>query len=179
MPLPPRLVVAVAAAVVVWLVVPPALAQTRSGRRSGSRSKRAAKAPPAWPAFEARHGEWVRRKEMAVGAGTAEPDPLWQYLVSEVIVTGVFETEDGMGVFVHATPTGNTFFARPGAELYNGRLVEVRPGASGFADAAEAVFAERSHGGAVRSVVKRVETVPAPAPTPTPTPTPAPIPATP
>ena len=110
---------------------------------------------------------------MALGSGAAEPDPLWQYLVSEVIVTGVFETEDGMGVFVHATPTGNTFFARPGAELYNGRLVEVRPGASGFADAAEAVFAERSQAGAARTVVKRVETVPAPAPTPAPSPPPA------
>lgn len=164
---------AIAAVAVTALLPDMTAAQGRARGRKGGAKKRAA--APAWPPFEVRHSEWVRRREQAIG-GAADPEPLTQYLVGEVIVTGVFATEDGYGVFLLGTPTGNTFFARPGAALYNGRLVEVRGGAGGDAEDSEIVFVERpSRGGPERPVVKRVEQAPDPAPPEPAAPQPRPV----
>jgi hypothetical protein len=115
-----------------------------------------------WPDFASRHADWVRRKELAAEAGTSGPDALAQYLIGEVVVTGVFEADGGYGVFLFATPTGTTFFVAPGASLFNGRLATISPGGSGYAEDTEVVFVERApKGGQDRQVVKRVEAAPA------------------
>ena len=154
-----------ALALVVW-VADPALAQSKSASKSrrGGRARAGAKSGPAWPAFEARHAEWLRRRESAAAAGLNGPDPLSQYLVSEVVVSCVFDTDTGYGVFLHASPTGNTFFATPGMALHNGRLVEIVPAAGGFSDDVVVVFAERTgRSGEERRVTKRIESAPVPA----------------
>lgn len=169
---PAHILLAVA---IVLAVVDPSLAQSKgsSKTRRGGRGRMAAKAAPAWPAFESRHAEWLRRRESAAAAGLDGPDPLTQYLVADVVVTGVYDTDTGYGVFLHAAPTGNTFFATPGATLYNGRLVEIAPGAAGVSDDVVVVFAERTgRSGEERRVTKRIEAPPervapeAPAPAP-------------
>jgi hypothetical protein len=146
-------------------VADPSFAQSNraSKSRRGGRGRAAAKAAPAWPAFEARHDEWVRRRESAAAAGLNGPDPLTQYLVAEVIVSGVYDTDTGFGVFLHASPSGNTFFATPGSALYNGRLLEIVPAASGFSEDIVVVFAERTgKSGEERRVTKRIEAAPGP-----------------
>jgi hypothetical protein len=159
------LVVATLVALALGLYAPPsdAYAQRRRGSRRGAGGAGKA-AAPAFPPFEQRHAEWVRRRELALNTGAPDPDPLGQYLVSEVVVTGTFETDTGPGVFLYATPTQNTFFATAGVELYNGRLTQIRPAASGFADQVEVVFLERGATGGTQPVVKRVEGGPLPAP---------------
>ena len=138
----------------------PVAAQSKKARSRGA-AKRAPKAVNPWPDFTSRHSDWVRRKELAAQAGAPGPDPLVQYLVGEVVVTGVFETDGGYGVFLFATPTGTTFFVAPGASLFNGRLDSIAPGGSGFADDTQVIFVERGpKGGAERRVVKRVEAAP-------------------
>lgn len=164
-PRPRLLRVAVHLVLLVALALP-AAAQTRGskGRRARSRSAKSAR-PASWPAFAERHGDWIRRKEAAVAAGLDGPDPLTQYLVSEVIVTGVFEADGGPGVFLLATPTGTTFFAAAGAALYNGRLERVNTAASGFVEDTDVVFVERSPSDpAERRVVKRIQAAPSPEP---------------
>lgn len=140
-------------------------AQTPSGttpkpRGKAAKSTKKPKAAPAVSTFESRRADWIRRKEAAASSGTTGPDPLEQYLVSEVLVTGLFETDSGFGVFLLATPTGNTFFATNGARLFNGRLVTIERTAGGFADDAQIVFEERGAKGAPQRVVKRVVAVP-------------------
>lgn len=144
----------------------PASAQTGSAKVSKSRGKarpsgkssKAAK--PSVSSFETRRADWIRRKEAANASGAAGPDPLEQYLVSEVIVTGLFETDSGFGVFLHATPTGNTFFATNGAKLFNGRLVSIEKRTGGFADDAQIVFEELGTKRGAQRIVKRVVPVP-------------------
>ena len=55
----------------------------------------------------------------------AEPDPMTQYLVNELDVTGVFRDERGYGAFVKAQPTGTVLFIRNGARCYNGEVVRI------------------------------------------------------
>lgn len=142
-----------------------AVAQKGHGAKRPS-GKGAAAKRSAWPPFATRREDWLRRKQSAASAGDAGPEPLAQYLVDEVIVTGVFEAEHGPGVFLLAKPTGTTFFVEAGATLFNGRLVEITLGESGFVEDTEVVFAERSGpSGAERRVVKRVEAAPGPEPT--------------
>lgn len=143
----------------------PAAAQSESGAAAKPRAKAAKtgkkpKTAPAVASFESRRADWIRRKEAAAGAGSTGPDPLEQYLVSEVLVTGLFETDAGFGVFLLATPTGNTFFATNGAKLFNGRLVSIEKISGAFSDDAQIVFEERSGKGAPQRVVKRVVAVP-------------------
>lgn len=161
-----RPICALALAVAVLVAGSSGAAQTK---KKPARSKPAGtgKQPPksVWPPFETRRADWIKRKQAATDAGTRGPEPLAQYLVDEVVVTGVYDTETGYGVFALARPTGNTFFAVPGAELYNGRLAEIRPAASGFVEDFEIVFVERTgagKGSADRRVVKRVEPAPGP-----------------
>lgn len=155
-----------------------------TGRKSRGTSAKAGKKPkstqPAVSTFETRRADWIRRKEAASTSGTTGPDPLEQYLVSEVLVTGLFETDTGFGVFLHATPTGNTFFATNGAKLFNGRLLTIEKVGGGFGDDAQIVFEERTGKGSPQRIVKRVVAVPSkvemtePPPSPSEKPTDAP-----
>jgi hypothetical protein len=135
-------------------------AQSRPKPRRGA-SGRAARPTGGQPGFDARHSEWIRRKESAAAAGADGPDALTQYLVEEIVVTGVFDADGGDGVFLFARPTGTTFFAAAGAVLYNGRLAEIRRGESGFVEDTEVVFVESAGKAGGRTVVKRVEAAPA------------------
>jgi len=136
-------------------------AQGRRGAKRPSADANRAKRTGGWPAFETRHTEWIRRKQVAAEAGHSGPEPLVQYLVDEIIVTGVFESEKGFGAFLYARPTGTTFFVEAGEVLFNGRLTAVTPGESGFVEDTEIVFVERSSGnGPERRVVKHVEPAP-------------------
>jgi hypothetical protein len=170
MPKPSRTIrfAATAFSVLVALAVVPAQTAKRAAggkQRAGSRKP----APPSWPSFDARRADWIRRKQAASESGAPGPDPLQQYLIDEIIVTGVYDADKGYGLFLYAKPTGNTFFSTPGALLYNGRLAEIRPSSSGFVEEFEIVFMERApKGGAERRVTKQVE--PAPGPTSTETP---------
>jgi hypothetical protein len=58
------------------------------------------KAVPTWPSYEARRDDFLRRVRGANAAGQSAPDPLSQFLVSEIIVTGIYETENGNVVFL-------------------------------------------------------------------------------
>lgn len=81
-----------------------------------------------FPSFEQRNQEFLQAKQRARAQGMAEPDPLGQYLVSEVSVVGVFQSERGPGAFVQAGPTGTTFFVYGGTRLYNGEIVSINSG---------------------------------------------------
>jgi hypothetical protein len=119
------------------------------------------KVVPTWPSYEARRDDFLRRVRGANSAGQAAPDPLSQFLVSEIIVTGIYETENGFGAFLHAIPNGRTFESRPGSELYNGRLANIIVGPSGFMDEGNVVFLERAfESQSEREVSKRIEKAP-------------------
>jgi len=78
-----------------------------------------------FPAIDVRRAEFRQKVVTARRSGQAEPDPLTQYLVSELDVLGVFSDEKGPGVFLRAQPTGTTFFVRQSARCYNGQVVRV------------------------------------------------------
>jgi hypothetical protein len=119
------------------------------------------KAVPTWPSYEVRRDDFLRRVRGANAAGQVAPDPLSQFLVSEIVVTGIYETENGFGAFLHAIPNGRTFESRPGSELYNGRLANIIVGPSGFMDEGSVVFLERAFGAPdEREVSKRIEKAP-------------------
>ena len=137
----------------------------RKAKRRNANSSRKAPKTPAWPSFESRHAEWIQQAQMGQADGAVPVNPLAQYLVSEVIVTGIFQTDEGAGVFLYCTPTGNTFFATAGTLLYNGRVVSVTE-SSGMSEAF-AVFMERvSVRGEERQVVKKIESPVVPEPSP-------------
>jgi hypothetical protein len=153
----PALATLVVAVALIFAV--PADSATSSQRRRKQVAPK--KAAPTWPSFEARRDDFLRRVRGASAAGHAAPDPLSQFLVSEVIVTGIYETEEGFGAFLHALPNGRTFESRPGSPLYNGRLANILVGASGFMDEGSVVFLERSfESPAEREVSKRIERAP-------------------
>lgn len=162
-----RCLLSVVACVLVLIApAPPARGQSEDGSNSkprgrAAKSSKKPKTSTSAASFESRRADWIRRKEAANAAGATGPDPLEQYLVSEVLVTGLFETDAGYGVFLLATPTNNTFFATNGAKLFNGRLVSIDKIAGAFADDAQIVFEERSGKGSAQRVVKRVVAVPA------------------
>jgi hypothetical protein len=93
------------------------------------------------PTISQRTQEYQAIRQQAIQSRQPVPNPVGQYLVSEVSVLGVFETEKGLGVFVEAGPTKQTFFITPGTKLYNGELIEIQPG--NFSQPARAVFRER------------------------------------
>jgi hypothetical protein len=137
----------------------------------GTKSTRKAVSP--WPSFEQRRAQFLSRVEELHAQGI-EPNPLSQYLVSEVIVTGVFETDRGVGAFILALPTGNTFFARGGTTLYNGRVAAVSTGSQDGIPQVQ--FVERQPKGGEQVVFKRVQDAPVPPVAEPPAPT-APVPA--
>lgn len=83
-----------------------------------------------FPSLDVRRAEFRQKVETAHARDGAEPDPVSQYLVSELDITGVFRDDRGFGAFVRAQPTGTMFFVRNGARLYNGEVVRIGGDAS-------------------------------------------------
>ena len=82
----------------------------------------------------------MQERNKARARGLPDPDPIGQYLVSELNVTGVFETETGPGAFVQAIPTNTTFFVGAGTKVYNGEILSIT-GGSNF-DLGQVMFRE-------------------------------------
>jgi hypothetical protein len=91
-------------------------------------SRGSAPAPPrplGFPGLDERRAKYRAMVEDYSDKGLAEPNPVMQYLVSELEVTGVFRDDSGYGAFVRAVPTGTTFFIRRGARCYNGEVLRI------------------------------------------------------
>jgi hypothetical protein len=84
--------------------------------------------PVPFPPYEQRRQDYLRAREEARARNQAEPNPIGQYLVSELAVLGVYETDGGVGAFVQAVPTNTTFFVGPGTRVYNGEIVSINTG---------------------------------------------------
>lgn len=78
-----------------------------------------------FPTLDARRAEFRQKVDTARTRGLSEPDPVQQYLISELDITGVFRDERGEGAFVRAQPTGTMFFVRRGTACYNGEIVRI------------------------------------------------------
>ena len=96
-----------------------------------------------FPLLDVRRAEFRQKFEQARARGGAEPDPVSQYLVGELEVTGVFRDERGPGAFVRAQPTGTMFFVRNGAHCYNGEVLRI--GESSDPSGAKVTFREVSY----------------------------------
>ena len=81
--------------------------------------------PLGFPALDVRRAEFKQKVELARTRGLSEPDPVQQYLISELDITGIFRDERGEGAFVRAQPTGTMFFVRRGTACYNGEIVRI------------------------------------------------------
>ena len=81
-----------------------------------------------FPTLDQRRAEFQQSRQRAAGSGQIEPDPIGQYLVSELSVTGMFQTDEGIGAFILAIPTNTTFFVRSGTRVYNGEIVSINSG---------------------------------------------------
>jgi hypothetical protein len=77
------------------------------------------------PTLDVRRAEFKRKVDEAETRGMVPPDPVSQYLISEVEVTGIFRDSRGYGAFFRAQPTGTMFFVRSGTRLYNGEIVRI------------------------------------------------------
>lgn len=78
-----------------------------------------------FPSLDVRRAEFRQQIEKARARDAAEPDPVSQYLVSELEITGVFRDDRGFGAFVRAQPSGTMFFVRNGAHCYNGEVMRI------------------------------------------------------
>jgi hypothetical protein len=83
-----------------------------------------------YPSLDARRAEFRQKVAQARARDGAEPDPVSQYLVAELDITGVFRDDRGFGAFVRAQPTGTMFFVRNGARCYNGEVLRIGGDAS-------------------------------------------------
>jgi len=97
-----------------------------------------------FPTLDVRRTQFKQKLAQAHSAGAAEPDPLSQYLVSEVTVIGTFSDDQGAGVFLRAQPSGTTFFVRKGARCYNGEVLRIETDPSDLSSA-RVVFKETSY----------------------------------
>lgn len=96
-----------------------------------------------FPGLEVRRAEFKQRVDQARSRDLSEPDPVAQYLVSELEVTGVFRDDRGYGAFLRASPTGSMFFIRQGARVYNGEVLRIE-GDAPETGAAKVLFREVS-----------------------------------
>jgi len=78
-----------------------------------------------FPPLDVRRAEFRQKVEQARARDGADPDPVSQYLVGELEVTGVFRDERGPGAFMRAQPTGTMFFVRNGTRCYNGEVLRI------------------------------------------------------
>jgi hypothetical protein len=97
-----------------------------------------------FPSLDVRRAEFRQKVEVARARDGAEPDPVSQYLVAELDITGVFRDDRGFGAFVRAQPTGTMFFVRNGARCYNGEVLRIGGDASD-PGAAKVMFREVSY----------------------------------
>jgi hypothetical protein len=84
--------------------------------------------PVPFPPIEQRRQDFLRSREEAKARGLPEPNAIGMYLVSELNVLGVYETDTGLGAFIQAVPTNTTFFVSPGTRVYNGEIVTINTG---------------------------------------------------
>jgi hypothetical protein len=96
-----------------------------------------------FPTLDVRRAEFRQKVDKLRASDGPEPDPVSQYLVSELDVTGVFRDERGYGAFVRAQPSGTMFFVRNGARCYNGEVLRI-VGDGGDSAGAKVVFRETS-----------------------------------
>lgn len=94
--------------------------------------------------LEVRRAEFKQKVDQARSRDLSEPDPVSQYLVTELDVTGVFRDDRGFGAFVRASPTGSMFFVRNGTRVYNGEVVRIE-GDSAETGGARVMFREVSY----------------------------------
>jgi hypothetical protein len=90
------------------------------------------------------HAEFRQKIDQARARDAAEPDPVSQYLVSELEITGVFRDERGFGAFMRAQPSGTMFFVRNGARCYNGEVMRIT-GDGSDSTGAKVLFREVSY----------------------------------
>ena len=130
---------------VAWLFAPKtpaALAATVKPKTP--RGKQAQARMLGFPTLDVRRAEFRQKVDQARARDGAEPDPVSQYLVSELEITGVFRDDRGFGAFVKAQPTGTMFFVRNGARCYNGEVLRIGGDASD-PGSAKVVFREVSY----------------------------------
>lgn len=97
--------------------------------------------PP--PTLEMRRAEFRQKVEMARVRDLPDPNPVTQYLISELSVTGIFRDEQGTGAFVKAQPTGTMLFVRRGTPCYNGEVLRIETDESD--NGAKVLFREVSY----------------------------------
>lgn len=97
-----------------------------------------------FPSLDVRRAEFRQKIDQARARDGAEPDPVSQYLVSELEITGVFRDDRGFGAFVRAQPSGTMFFVRNGARCYNGEVMRIT-GDGGDSTGAKVLFRETSY----------------------------------
>lgn len=97
-----------------------------------------------FPPLDVRRAEFRQKVDMAQARDLPEPDPVSQYLVSELDITGIFRDQRGFGAFVKAQPTGTMFFIRNGARCYNGEVVRI-DGDDSDSGGAKVMFRETSY----------------------------------
>lgn len=118
-----------------------------------------------FPALEQRQADFQRSRQEARAKGLPEPDPIGQYLVNELVVTGVFETDTGSGAFILAKPTNTTFFVGAGTRVYNGEIQAINTGAN--FDLGQVVFREMTRYRLKKQEQNVVNTVTKPVESPT------------
>jgi hypothetical protein len=97
-----------------------------------------------FPSLDVRRAEFRQKIDQARARDAAEPDPVSQYLVSELEITGVFRDERGFGAFMRAQPSGTMFFVRNGARCYNGEVTRI-VGDGSDSSGAKVLFREVSY----------------------------------
>jgi hypothetical protein len=97
-----------------------------------------------FPSLDVRRAEFRQKIDQARARDAAEPDPVSQYLVSELEITGVFRDDRGFGAFVRAQPSGTMFFVRNGARCYNGEVMRIA-GEGADSTGAKVLFREVSY----------------------------------
>ncbi|HMG33375.1 MAG TPA: hypothetical protein VKM94_05500 [Blastocatellia bacterium] len=78
-----------------------------------------------FPTLDMRRAEFRQKVQQSESMARPGPDPVSQYLVGEVEITGVFRDDHGFGAFLRAQPTGTMFFVRNGSKLYNGEVTRI------------------------------------------------------
>jgi len=97
-----------------------------------------------FPSLDVRRAEFRQKIDQARARDGVEPDPVSQYLVSELEITGVFRDDRGFGAFVRAQPSGTMFFVRNGARCYNGEVMRIT-GDGADSTGAKVLFREVSY----------------------------------
>jgi hypothetical protein len=111
--------------------------------------------PIPFPTLEQRQQDFKQEKVKARNNRMPDPNPVGQFLVSELTVTGVFETDTGLGAFVQA-PDKTMYFINAGTKVFNGELVEIKAAD----DPPRVVFRERvdySYKKQVKTEIRPVE----------------------